>query len=501
MKNNIIYSCSKCDAQYSKWTGRCLECGGWGTIKETSAVAARIQNLKDKKVRAPAGKTVNFSNIVGQEVPRLKTGLEEFDRVLGGGLAPGGLTLLGGEPGIGKSTLVLQIANALSSGVIEEATSSYVIARREATKQSRTSTGSPRPFGARDDNKKILYISGEESAEQVKLRFDRLKLQPRQLEFLGETNVETICATIEQIKPALAIMDSIQTLVSVEVAGPAGNPTQLKAACAKLTETAKTTRVPIIIIGHVTKEGSLGGPKTLEHIVDTVLYLEGDKFHQFRILRAVKNRFGSTAEAGIFEMTSLGLKEVKNPSEAFLSGRGEPVPGSIITCLIAGSRPILLEIQALVTRTNFGYPQRRASGFDLNRLQVLIAVLAKRTGLPLESYDVFLNVIGGLKADEPAADLAVVLAIASALKNKNLPPDLVAFGEVGLGGEVRAVAQMERRLMEARKMGLKYAVLPPGKEPLKITGLKIAHIKNVKEVVENIISRAEGQKFSPARIV
>ncbi|KKR99492.1 MAG: repair protein radA protein [Candidatus Magasanikbacteria bacterium GW2011_GWC2_41_17] len=440
-----------------------MECGSWSTIKETGVVAAQIKNLKDKKNNAPAGKTINFGNIIGQEVTRLKTGMDEFDRVLGGGLAPGGLTLLGGEPGIGKSTLVLQIASALPT--------------------------------------KVLYVSGEESAEQVKLRFDRLKLQPSQLEFLDETNVETICATIEQVKPALAIVDSIQTLTSIEVTGPAGNPTQLKAACAKLTETAKNTRVPIIIIGHVTKEGTLGGPKTLEHIVDTVMYLEGDKFHQFRILRSVKNRFGSTAEAGIFEMTALGLKEVKNPSEAFLSGRGEPVPGSIITCLIAGSRPILLEIQALVTRTNFGYPQRRASGFDLNRLQVLIAVLAKRTGLPLESYDIFLNVIGGLKADEPAADLAVVLAIASALKNKNLPPDLVAFGEVGLGGEVRPVAQMERRLSETQKMGMKYAVLPPTKELLKSSGIKIAHIKNVKEVIEKIISGAEGQKFSPARIV
>ncbi|MBI5022740.1 MAG: DNA repair protein RadA [Candidatus Magasanikbacteria bacterium] len=447
---STIFSCSKCDAQYSKWTGRCLECGSWSTIKETAAMAAQIKNLKDKKNSAPAGKTINFGNIIGQEVSRLKTGMDEFDRVLGGGLAPGGLTLLGGEPGIGKSTLVLQIASVLPT--------------------------------------KVLYVSGEESAEQVKLRFDRLKLQPRQLEFLGETNLETICATIEHLSPSLAIVDSIQTIASVEVTGPAGNPTQLKAACAKLTETAKSTRVPIIIIGHVTKEGSLGGPKTLEHIVDTVLYLEGDKFHQFRILRAVKNRFGSTAEAGIFEMTGLGLKEVKNPSAAFLSGRGEPVPGSVITCLIAGSRPILLEIQALVTRTNFGYPQRRASGFDLNRLQVLIAVLAKRTGLPLESYDVFLNVIGGLKADEPAADLAVVLAIASALKSKNVPPDLVAFGEVGLGGEVRTVSQTERRLSEAQKMGLKYAVLPQTKELLKNSGLKIAHIKNVKEVVEKIIS-------------
>ncbi|KKR48434.1 MAG: repair protein radA protein [Candidatus Magasanikbacteria bacterium GW2011_GWC2_40_17] len=449
MKPQTIYSCSKCDAQYTKWTGRCLECGGWGTIKENSEAAVKISRVKNKKPPVPAGKTLNLNTVIGKETTRLKTEVEEFDRVLGGGFAPGSLTLLGGEPGIGKSTLVLQIASQIKN--------------------------------------KSLYVSGEESAEQIKLRFDRLELKPKNLEFLEETNVETICATIEQVRPSLAIIDSIQTISSIEVDGPAGNPTQIKAVCAKLMASAKATHTPIIIIGHVTKEGNLSGPKTLEHLVDTVLYLEGERHHQFRILRAVKNRFGSTNEIGVFEMKQTGLIEVKNPSVAFLSGRNSSIAGSAVTCLVEGSRPLLIEIQALVTRTQFGYPQRRASGFDLNRLQVLIAVLAKRTGLPLETHDIFINVVGGLKADEPAADLAVVLAIASALKNKTLPQDLAAFGEIGLGGELRMVGQVEKRLMEIKKMGFKFVVMPPTKDLPTMSGLKIAPLQNVKEIIEKII--------------
>ena len=452
MKQGNLFICSKCDAQFSKWTGRCLECGGWGTIGEVQISNFKVQSLKKKDSGVAAGKTTSFDKIIGAEVARVKTDLGEFDRVLGGGIAPGSLILLGGEPGIGKSTLVLQIATQITKGRLP-----------------------------------VLYVSGEESAEQIKLRFDRLGLQPQGLEFLGETNVETIAATIEELKPALAIVDSLQTVTSVEVSGAPGNPNQLKTSCAKLMAAAKSSQVPVILIGHVTKEGGLSGPKTLEHLVDVVLYLEGDKFHQFRILRSIKNRFGSTDEVGVFEMTQGGLKEVKNPSAAFLSGRGEPVAGSVITCLAQGSRPMLVEIQALVSRTNFGYPQRRASGFDLNRLQVLIAVLAKRTGLPLDTHDIFLNVVGGLRADEPAADLAVVLAIASALKNKPLPQNLAAFGEVGLGGEARAVSQTEKRLQEIKKLGLDIAVVPPLKEPSKTGGLKIAQIKNVKEIVEKIL--------------
>jgi len=456
MKSTSLFSCSKCDAQYTKWTGRCLECGAWSTIAEISAPQVAMKTMQTKKMQSkmPAGKTVSFDKIIGKDITRLQTGIDEFDRVLGGGIAPSSLILLGGEPGIGKSTLVLQIADKLL----------------QSNKKS-----------------SVLYVSGEESAEQVKLRFERLGLQPGGLEFLDSTNVETIASTIEQNKPALAIVDSLQTITSLEAEGTAGNPGQLKISCAKLMEAAKNSNVPIILIGHVTKEGALSGPRTLEHLVDVVIYLEGDRFHQFRILRSVKNRFGSTNEVGIFEMKQGGMIEVKNPSQAMLSGRGETVPGSVVTCLIEGTRPLLIEIQALVSRTQFGYPQRRASGFDLNRLQVLIAVLAKRTGLPLETHDIFLNVVGGLKANEPAADLAVVIAITSALQNKTLPLTLAAFGEIGLGGEIRQVNQTEKRLMEIKKLGFEYAVMPPLVEEIKINGLKVAKIKNVKEIIEKII--------------
>jgi len=457
-----------------------LECGNWGTIKEISNV--KCQKSKDKKSNTPAGQTINFDKVVGQEVARIRTGINEFDRVLGGGIAPGSLVLLGGEPGIGKSTLVLQITNNISGNSSVIPTKSAAGGRMEGFRDSSTALRS-----ARNDKTQILYVAGEESAEQIKLRFDRLGLKPQGLEFLGETNVETICATIENLKPAIAIVDSLQTITSSEADGVAGNPNQLKICCTKLMASAKETKVPIILVGHVTKEGGLSGPKTLEHLVDVVLYLEGDRFHQFRILRSVKNRFGSTNEVGIFEMKNTGLQEVKNPSLAMLSGRGETVPGSVVTCLMEGARPLLMEIQALVSKTQFGYPQRRASGFDLNRLQVLIAVLAKRTGLPLETHDIFLNVVGGLRADEPAADLAVVLAIASALKNKTVPANLAAFGEIGLGGDVISVAQTEKRLMEIEKIGFAYVVMPPTIEPIIAAGLKIAKIKNVREVVEKII--------------
>jgi len=359
---------------------------------------------------------------------------------------PGSLILLGGEPGIGKSTLALQLATLLSP---------------------------------------TLYFSGEESVEQIKLRADRLKITGTGLEIGNSSIVENIIATIKTKKPKLAIIDSIQTARSNEADGESGSITQVRAATVKFMETAKATGTTIVLIGQVTKEGGVAGPKTLEHLVDVVMYLEGDKYHQYRILRAAKNRFGSTDEIGVFSMTENGLEEVKNPSAAFLSGRGDPVPGTAITCLMEGTRPILVEVQALVTKTNFGYPQRRASGFDLNRLQVLIGVLSKRAKLPLESYDVFLNVVGGVNVEEPAADLAVILALASALKEKTLPADLAAFGEVGLGGEVRPVAQQKRRLEEIKKMGLKFAVTPVMNE--KIGDIKIAPIKNVQEVVEKIV--------------
>jgi DNA repair protein RadA/Sms len=356
---------------------------------------------------------------------------------------------LGGEPGIGKSTLALQMAAIL-------------------------------PYS--------LYISGEESTEQIKLRAERLKISTSTLKIGNATNVDNIIATIKQNKECrMVTIDSIQTIYSDEVEGGAGNINQVRACTTKLLEVAKMTGKTIILIGQVTKDGAVAGPKTLEHLVDAVLYLEGDKYHLFRILRTTKNRFGATDEIGVFSMESHGLEEVKNPSVIFLAGRGEAVPGSTVTCLMEGSRSLLVEIQALVTKTNFGYPQRRASGFDLNRLQVLVGVLTKRADLPLDAYDIFLNVVGGIEASEPAADLAVILALASALKNKTISKDIASFGEVGLGGEIRPVSQTEKRLNEIKKMGFKFAVVPHSATLPKIADLKIASVKNVRELVEQIL--------------
>jgi DNA repair protein RadA/Sms len=446
-KNSTFHSCSNCGAQFQKWTGRCLECGKWGTIAETK-IKAENENKNNTTNYAPIEMT-DLKSIDSKKFERLKTNIEELDRVLGGGLVPGSLILLGGEPGIGKSTLALQLAAIIPHS---------------------------------------LYISGEESAQQIKLRAERLKISATTLKLGGATAIENIIETIKQNKECnLAIVDSIQTIYAAEVEGEAGNINQVRACTVKLLELAKSTGKTIVLIGQVTKEGTVAGPKTLEHLVDAVLYLEGDKYHIFRILRAAKNRFGSTDEIGVFSMESHGLQEVKNPSEAFLAGRGEPVPGSTITCLMEGSRPVLIEIQALVTKTNFGYPQRRVSGFDLNRLQVLVGVLSKRADLPLDTYDIFLNVVGGLEAGEPAADLAVVLALASALKNKTISKNIASFGEVGLGGEIRPVSQTEKRLNEIKKMGFAFAVIPSAKNPIKISDIKIASVKNVKELVEQIL--------------
>jgi DNA repair protein RadA/Sms len=457
-KPQTMFTCSNCDAQFTKWTGRCLECGKWGTVNEVES--HKVHKVESSNSQYEPIITTRLSEIDGKNIERMKTGVEELDRVLGGGIVPGSLILLGGEPGVGKSTLALQIASLI-----------------------------PNTF----------YCSGEESVGQIKLRADRMKIKSESLCLANETDVDRIIATIngqsskknnetiEQWNNVFVVVDSIQTISSSEVAGEAGNINQIKACTVKLMEVAKKTGVPIIIVGQVTKDGNVAGPKTLEHLVDTVLYLEGDRYHLFRILRAEKNRFGSTDEIGIFEMNENGLEEVNNPSQSFLQNKPQDVPGSTVTCLMEGSRPMLIEIQALVTKTNFGYPQRKASGFDLNRLQVLIAVLTKRTGLPLDNYDVFLNVAGGMRANEPAADLAVVLAIASAIKNKILPQNLVSFGEVGLGGEVRPVNQVKKRLEEIKKLGFEFAVVPYSTKTEKNTGLKIAPVKNVSELVEKII--------------
>lgn len=449
-KLSAYYICSNCDAQYAKWTGRCLECGKWGSISKNPIVPPPTEQTQ--VAHSPIA-TDSLSALDAKKFQRISTNISELDRVLGGGLVPGSLILLGGEPGIGKSTLALQLAATLPHS---------------------------------------LYISGEESAQQITLRAQRLGLHTEKknnnLQIGNGVQIENILATISQhTESHLVIIDSIQTIHTAEVEGSAGNINQVRACTTKLLETAKKTNKVIILIGQVTKDGAVAGPKTLEHLVDAVLYLEGDKHHLFRILRATKNRFGSTDEIGVFSMEEAGLAEVKNPSLVFLTNRSEPVPGSSVTCLLEGSRPLLVEIQALVTKTNFGYPQRRTSGFDLNRLQVLVGVLSKRAGLSLDSHDIFLNVVGGLEAEEPAADLAVILALASAVKNKAISQDIASFGEVGLGGEIRPVPHTEKRLQEIKKMGFKFAVIPAANTSPKVPDLKIASVKNVKELVEQVL--------------
>lgn len=461
---STVFVCAQCDAQFMKWTGRCLECGAWGTVGERAATppASALGGSGQQSANAAApAVTKSFADVAAQPLTRIVTGIGELDRVLGGGLVPGSLLLLGGEPGIGKSTVALQLATALPS---------------------------------------VLYCSGEESAAQVTLRLRRVTprdpsaaARPQNdkkemalqndIKFIESTHCESVIATIAAQKPTLAIIDSIQTLFSDQATGEAGGLAQMRVCTTQLLTAAKQTSTAILIIGHVTKEGTVAGPKTLEHLVDTVLYLEGDRFHEYRLLRAVKNRFGSTDEVGIFTMTERGLVEVPNPSAAFIKERGDMVPGSVLTCLVEGTRPLLVEIQALLTKTAFGYPQRRASGFDLNRLQILIAILQKRSGLNLAQYDIHLNVVGGIEAKEPAADLGVCLAIASAYKDKILSRELVAFGEVGLGGEVRPVSHTEKRIRESTQLGMRQIVAPASTTIPTIVGAAITPVKNLEELI------------------
>lgn len=446
--NKTIFVCSKCDSQFPKWQGRCTECGAWGTLVEQNVV-------KQKKIVGKSGQAGMVETLATVEVrqeERLKSAIFEFDRVLGGGIVAGSVTLLGGDPGIGKSTLILQVAGQLAAS-----------------------------------GQDVLYISGEESSSQVKIRFERLGLTTPNLKFLGETDMDTIQATIEEHQPKLVILDSIQTVHCPDITAEAGSVSQVRAATAKLVALAKDSGIPIIVIGHVTKKGSVAGPRTLEHLVDVVLYLEGDRYHAFRVLRAVKNRFGSTSEVGVFDMQQGGLKEVANPSEIFLAERKIASPGSVVTAVVEGSRAFLVEIQALVSRSNFGYPQRRAAGFDFNRLQLLVAVLMKKAGLFLGNQDIHVNVAGGFKVNEPAVDLAVCLAIASAFKNRPIKKELAVFGEVGLGGELRAVGQAEKRLEEINKMGFKEVVMPKMKLVKEPKGIALAYEETISDAIQDII--------------
>jgi DNA repair protein RadA/Sms len=419
-----------------------LECGKWGT-SQTQTIEKKERSGNE---RLAAAKTIPISEINAGLFKRIKTGIEEADRVLGGGIVPGSLILLGGEPGIGKSTIVAQIASSLPDG----------------------STA--------------LYASGEESAEQIKLRADRLAIKEDKINFLNETRVEKIIATAEELKPGLLIIDSIQTVYTDKLESEPGSASQIRASAAQIMEMAKGHNIAVILIGHITKDGSIAGPKTLEHLVDTVIYLETDKSESYRILRAAKNRFGSASELGIFEMTAEGFREVKNPSLIFLHPGGENLSGSAISAMLSGSRPFLLEIQALVTKTIFGYPVRRASGFDLNRLAILAAVLGKRAAINLSTQDIILNIAGGLKTNDPALDLAVAAAIASSLLNLPLSQKTIILGEVGLGGEIRNIKNLDQRLYEAGRLGFKKAVIPDVE--IKTQGLEIVKMKNLREIVE-----------------
>lgn len=433
-KSKQIFECSNCGGQFPKWSGQCPDCNKWGTLEEGAVggiTETPQQQRKEARKNVKKGKTQSFADIVVKDAQRIASSISEFDRVLGGGIVPGSLVLLGGHPGIGKSTLVAQVAGSLGAAAGQ-----------------------------------VLYVSGEESAQQIKLRFDRLKIKQDQLEYMGDATVEVVCKTIEESKPAVVIVDSIQTMASGMVDSEPGSVSQVKACTVQLLEVAKSTGVPVLIIGHVTKGGELGGPKTLEHIVDTVLYLEGDRNHQFRILRSVKNRFGSTKEIGVFEMKREGLAEVKNPSEVFIGDRSD-ASGTCMTAVIEGNRVFLLEVQALVNKTTFGYPQRKCSGFDLNRLNLLLAVLTRRAQLPFDSHDVYINVVGGVSFSEPAMDMAVCMALVSALEDKPLSTETVAWGEVGLGGEVRSVPRHEERTKESLRFGLKQGITPKTVKTIK----------------------------------
>lgn len=427
MKSQSVFVCTNCKAEYPKWQGQCVNCGEWNTLVEQT-----VELTKKGKPKTKADlSSVRISNISQHtkttKSERLPTGLKEFDRVLGGGFVAGEVILLAGSPGIGKSTLLLQTANLF----------------------------------AKSHKSKVLYVAGEESASQISVRAKRLSIASENIDILEERDVDLVIEFVRKNSDeyGLIIIDSIQTIFTSELTSSAGSVSQVTECSDRVTSHAKSLGIPAILIGHITKEGSIAGPKTLEHLVDGVFELEGDKFHRFRLLRATKNRFGSVDEVGVFEMNDTGLVEVSNPSDLFINER-QVAPGSVITVILEGTRPMLFEVQALATRSYFPNPRRTASGFDYNRLILLCAVLEKRLKLNLSTFDVYVNISGGAKINEPAADLAVCLAIASSLKNKSLSKDLAAFGEVGLLGEIRKVSFMDQRIKEATKLGFKDVVSP-----------------------------------------
>ena len=446
MKERRRFICQQCGAIAPKWMGRCPECNSWNSIVEEAV-------LPEKKLEGPYRNPQLLQEIEYSEDERILTSIAELDRVLGGGIVPGSLVLIGGDPGIGKSTLMLQICGNLS----------------------------------RERN--VLYISGEESEKQIKLRADRLGIRDGNLYIMAENNMNSIEVAIKELRPQVAIIDSIQTVYYPELSSGPGSVSQVRESTVKSLSLSKDTDTAIFIVGHVTKEGSLAGPKLLEHMVDAVLYFEGERYHSYRLLRSVKNRFGSTNEIGIFEMRDKGLEEVSRPSKYFLSGKLKDSAGSAVVCILEGTRPLLVEVQALVSRSGFNIPRRQTSGVDYNRAALLIAVVEKKLGYMLGQEDIYINVAGGIKVEEPGADLAVVAAIASSFKNRPVSEDTVIIGEVGLAGEVRAVSHVEKRIQEASKLGFAKAVIPY-ENAVDISGsakIKLQGVKNIGEAVEAII--------------
>lgn len=448
-KAKTIFVCSECGNESPKWLGKCPACNSWNTFYEQKIEKYTETNKIEKKINN-IPKPLN--TYVGQEANRTSTGFSELDRVLGGGLVKGSLILLGGEPGIGKSTLILQLCEKVKG------------------------------------EGKVLYVSGEESAEQIKLRADRLEVKNDDLLFLGETDIDVVRDSIGEIKPKLVIIDSIQTMYSDEISAAAGSVSQVREITSQIMRICKSQQITTVIIGHVTKDGNIAGPRVLEHMVDTVLYLEGERYNTYRILRAVKNRFGSTNEIGMFEMRQEGMCEVTNPSDILITERDENPSGSCIVASIEGTRPILVEMQALTSQTVFGMPKRTANGFDYNRLAVLIAVLEKRAGLSISNHDVYLNIAGGMRLSEPAIDLGIITTVASAYKNVPIPQTTVVMGEVGLTGEVRRINLIEKRLKEAEKLGFKTCIIPENnKKGLKDKyKLDIIGVKNIGEALRRL---------------
>lgn len=451
-KNVTVYFCQSCGYESSKWLGQCPGCKEWNTFVEETVEKKTAGKLKSVAGGNQDLKSYKLSEIDMQEKERMKTKFPELDRVLGGGIVPGSMILVGGDPGIGKSTLLLQVCRNLA------------------------------------DTMSVLYVSGEESLQQIKMRAERIGEFSDNLKLLCETNLERIGQVIERQKPGVVIIDSIQTMYNEEVGSAPGSVSQVRESTARLMQIAKGMGVTVFIVGHVTKEGVVAGPRVLEHMVDTVLYFEGDRHAAYRILRGVKNRFGSTNEIGVFEMCEEGLREVENPSEFMLNGKPKGASGSVVACSMEGTRPVLLEVQALVCHSSFGIPRRTAAGTDLNRVNLLMAVLEKRAGLSMSNCDAYVNIAGGIRMSEPAIDLGIIMALASSYRDRAIDEKTICFGEVGLSGEVRAVNMAGQRVAEARKLGFTTCILPkvciPGLTDTK--GIKIIGVENIQEAISRM---------------